>query len=254
MADRSTENSAMAPPTDNPDMALPTQTSHRGTDGEIWARQNAAEYRAFSGRVKGMPSDVAQDKAARLDAEADRALAIETHIREPLIVGTGGEVARGSTEPCLYVDTMMQYPDMVAVDASRQRLGLAKKSGGLALALDVAATIRASNTLEKMVSHQIGAAHIAAMGLQAEAMALIGEFVNSDRRYSILTTEAARLINSSARMMDVTQRGMVAINRIRNSGRQTMVVQHVHINNGSQAVVAGQVKSRRRGGRAKRGG
>jgi hypothetical protein len=105
-----------------------------------------------------------------------------------------------------------------------------------------------------MVAHQIAVAHIAAVETQVEALALLREFANSDRRYAILTTEAARLMNSSARMMDVSQRGMITMNRLRNSGRQTMVVQHVHVSDGGQAVVAGQVKGRGRAQRTTPGG
>jgi hypothetical protein len=61
-------------------------------------------------------------------------------------------------------------------------------------------------------------------------------------------------MNSSARMMDVSQRGMITMNRLRNSGRQTMVVQHVHVSDGGQAVVAGQVKGRGRAQRTTPGG
>jgi hypothetical protein len=239
---------------DDLDAAIPARVRDCDVRDGIWKRQNASECRAFSGRLKGMPPVAAQEKAARLDAEADSILDITTHADKPTMIGAGGEVAGTSVASSAYVDTLLQCPDMVAVDASRQRLALVEKAGGLALALDAAETIQAANSLEKMVAHQIAVAHIAAVETQVEALALLREFANSDRRYAILTTEAARLMNSSARMMDVSQRGMITMNRLRNSGRQTMVVQHVHVSDGGQAVVAGQVKGRSRGGRAKCGG
>ena len=80
--------------------------------------------------------------------------------------------------------------------------------------------------------------------------ALTKRFTDQGSQSAILTTEAARLINASARMFDSFQRGALTLHRLRNSGRQTMVVQHVHISDGGQAVVAGQMKGRGRGKRS----
>jgi hypothetical protein len=64
-------------------------------------------------------------------------------------------------------------------------------------------------------------------------------------------------MNASARMMDTYQRALLTLERVRNGGKQTVVVQHVTVAGGGQAVVAGQVKTgpkRRRRGVASGGG
>lgn len=48
--------------------------------------------------------------------------------------------------------------------------------------------------------------------------------------------EAARLVNSAARLMQVYQEGLLALFRIRRGGKQTVVVQHVQVSSGGQAV------------------
>lgn len=223
-----------------------------GTTDAVWRRQNAAEYRVLAGHVNGMSAEAARDKADRLDTEADTLLQVATHTPAPVVLGTGSEITADASGS--FADTLRERPDMVAVDASRHRLSLASKAGGLALALDAADTALAGNSLEKMLSHQAAAAHIAAVELQAEALALLREFNNTGHRYAILSTEAARLANASARMMDTTQHGIMTLHRLRTSGRQTLVVQHVHVGEGGQAVVAGQVRGRGQGKRARQGG
>jgi len=52
--------------------------------------------------------------------------------------------------------------------------------------------------------------------------------------------EAARLMNASARMMETYQRALLTHERLRNGGKQTVVVQHVTIGQGGQAVVGRQ--------------
>jgi hypothetical protein len=51
-------------------------------------------------------------------------------------------------------------------------------------------------------------------------------------------------MNASARMMQAFQEGFLTLKKARRGGRQTVVVQHVHVTDGGQAVVAGQVKTR----------
>jgi hypothetical protein len=212
-------------------------------------RQHAAELRAWSARVNGLTPELTQAQADRLDADADVLSDISAHRPTPMVVGTGGEVLPDALKPRSFVDTMRDRPDAVAVDASRHRLSLAKMAGVAAMALDAAETAQAENSLEKMLAHQCAAAHAIAMQLQAEALSLLADFQKTGRRLAILTTEAARLVNVSGRMMETSQRAMMTLHRLRNSGRQTVVVQHVHVSDGGQAVVAGQMRGR---GRSKR--
>jgi hypothetical protein len=56
------------------------------------------------------------------------------------------------------------------------------------------------------------------------------------------------MAGAAARMMKTFQRGALTLERLRNGGRQTVVVQHVAVGDGGQAVVAGAVTQ---GGNAK---
>jgi hypothetical protein len=53
----------------------------------------------------------------------------------------------------------------------------------------------------------------------------------------------ARLSNAAARMMHVYQEAFLALQKIRTGGKQTVVVQHVQVSEGGQAVITGSVKS-----------
>ena len=55
--------------------------------------------------------------------------------------------------------------------------------------------------------------------------------------------EMARLSNAEARMMQVYQEAFLTLQKIRTGGKQTVVVQHVQVSQGGQAVIAGSVKS-----------
>jgi hypothetical protein len=45
------------------------------------------------------------------------------------------------------------------------------------------------------------------------------------------------------------QQGLVTLDRLRAGGKQTILVQHVQVNEGGQAVVAGKVPAPKGGGR-----
>jgi hypothetical protein len=55
--------------------------------------------------------------------------------------------------------------------------------------------------------------------------------------------EAARLAGSMSRLMLTFQQGALTLERMRSGGRQIVTVQHVTVNDGGQAVVAGNVAS-----------
>ena len=97
-----------------------------------------------------------------------------------------------------------------------------------------------------------GAGGLARYSRQAAERYDGGEFQN--RTEQLASIEAARLANTAARMMAAYQDGMLALDRIRRGGRQTVKVihQHVAVGPGGQAVVAGSMKTGSKG--AKRRG
>jgi hypothetical protein len=133
------------------------------------------------------------------------------------------------------VDTL-ENPNMISVDASEQRMNLAAGAGVLQVAVDASESAQAGNSLEKMLCHQMAAAHRAAMRLVAR----VGDG-------GLPIVEMARLSNAAARMMQIYQEAFLTLQKIRTGGRQTVVVQHVQVSEGGQAVIAGSVKSVDRG-------
>jgi hypothetical protein len=237
-----------------PDAAMLQRAKGMGATDAAWKKQQAAEERAFAVRMGAVEQCAAIEKADRLEAEAAAILDIGTHTASPPTVGSGGEMTTADTDMHPHVNAILEHPDMLAVDASRHRLSLVSNAGVLPLALDVAETVQARDSLEKMLAHQIAAAHSAALLLQAEAMSVLKTYKSGAYRHAHLDVEAVRLINASSRMMEASQRGMLTLNRLRTSGRQTLVVQHVHIGDGGQAVVAGQIKANGRRKRTAGGG
>jgi hypothetical protein len=131
------------------------------------------------------------------------------------------------------VDTL-KNPNMVNVIASEHRVDLAAEVGSqvVASAVDAAESAQAQNSLEKMLCHQMAAAHRAAMKLTAWSL-----------NASLPPVEVARLSNAAARMMQVYQEGLLTLQKLRTGGKQIVVVQHVQVSEGGQAVIAGSVAS-----------
>ena len=191
-------------------------------------------------------------EAERLEKEAELILDPVLNCGTgPTTVGNGGEIATGIPAMSSFVNTVRERPDMLTVDASRQRMKLADKLNILPLSLDVASTIKAANSLEKMLAHQMAAAHTMAMEQQAEARELRQRFKRTGYVHQHLSVEAGRCMNASARMMDTFQHGLLTLQKLRSGGQQTVVVQHVNVSDGGQAMVAGEVKVR--GKRPRRG-
>jgi predicted component of type VI protein secretion system len=130
----------------------------------------------------------------------------------------------------------LDRPNMISVTASEERMEAALKAGVLEAAVDAAETARAENSLEKMLAHQMAAAHHAAMKLIARGI---------DER--LPPVESARLANAAARLMQVYQEALLALHKIRRGGKQVVVVQHVEVSGGGQAVIAGNMKGGTRG-------
>jgi hypothetical protein len=205
-------------------------------------RKAADHMRAHGDRIIGPRFELAEAK--RLEREAELVLNPVMHCTGPVTVGNGGEMAIGTKEMRPFVDTVRERPNMLAIDASRQRMELADKAKALALGLDTAATIRAENSVEKMLAHQMAAAHTMAMELQTEARELIRHYKRTGHVHQSLSIEAGRMFNASARMMESFQHGMLTLQKIRSGGKQVVVVQHIAVGDGGKAMVAGQVKLR----------
>jgi len=196
----------------------------------IRAQQRAARARAQ--KPGTLTEAVSNDMDAVLaDIEAKSLL----QPPENLVTGCGETIQSDFRLPFV-VDTLQQNPSMVNIIASEHRVDLAACvwSRVAESAIDAAQSAQAANSLEKMLCHQMAAMHCAAMKLIASSL-----------RDPLPPVEKVRLSNAAARMMQVYQDAFLALQKIRSGGRQTLVVQHVQVTDGGQAVIAGNVKSRR---------
>jgi L-fucose isomerase-like protein len=143
-------------------------------------------------------------------------------------------------------------PSYVTAGASHDRLELAHEANVLDMALDAAETSQAANSLEMMMAHQLAAAHRSAMKLDAQLNHQAGRLngVISPAGLTTINVEVARLANSTARMTGAFQQGLLTMQRLKSGGRQVVTVQRVTVEQGGQAVVAGQVTGGKRGGRS----
>lgn len=201
--------------------------------GERGLRAMNKSRRARASRAETQDEAVKNEMDARL---ADRNAANHLELPEGVTRASGemfsSEFKQNSFKDYL-LDTL-ENPSMLGVIASEYRLDLAAyiDSRVAELAIDAAQTAQASNSLEKMLCHQMAAAHRAAMKMLGQAV-----------RVPNYPVEVARLSNSAARMMHVFQEGLLVLQKIRTGGKQTVVVQHVQVSEGGQAVIAGNVKS-----------
>src|SRR5829696_1847933 len=67
-----------------------------------------------------------------------------------------------------------------------------------------------------------------------------------EQRRERASIQATRLAGALGRMSGSFQQGMGTLQRIRFGGRQVVTVQHVQVNEGGQALVAGQMEGRPR--------
>jgi hypothetical protein len=100
-------------------------------------------------------------------------------------------------------------PDMLTAAASVARLDLVADAGALSVGVDAADTIQASNSLEKMLAHQMGVAHTMAMKFAADAPDELFE-----QRHPHRSIEAARMANVAARLMETYQRAALTLLRM----------------------------------------
>ncbi len=177
-------------------------------------------------------------KRARAEAEAHLTCVGETG----RLLEAAGEAAildKGPHGMTLHpnICTVLEHPNSIAVEASQRRMELATQAEALEPALDAAVSAGAANSIERMICHQIATAHTHAMMMFERSM--------SDRLPAV---EQVRYANAAARLMDVSQNGVLVFQRIHKGATQTVVVQHAQVNDGGQAVVAGTMKQRRRKG------
>src|SRR5262249_55263023 len=173
-------------------------------------------------------------------------------------IGAGGELHLSHDDAAAKpgLACTVENPDMVTVEASRERLELTADARYLSLAAGLADTLQARRQVKKALAHQMAAAHQMAMRFAATANKWLDKAhpdspFKGAKSASAAMVEAQRAANASARLMSAYQDAALALQRLRTGGRQVVTVQHVQVAGGGQAVVAGKVtmdhRVRRRG-------
>lgn len=128
------------------------------------------------------------EEASILDSQASwhqqAAISVHEHgnrlARQAVI--THGEVAT----PASYMKDTLVDPDIAAVESSEIRGRLLHQNDVVALGVDIAKTVQASNTAEKLICHEIAVAHRVAM--QQASWALAERDPNIEIRFFIDST------------------------------------------------------------------
>src|SRR5215204_2985485 len=153
-----------------------------------------------------------------------------------------GPPANGSS----FLFNTLDHPDYLAAEASRRRLQLASSAGALTLAIDTADTVGAENSAEQMLAHQMAGAHRASMKLLEQMNALLQHNMAANCE----SAKGHALGRGGSPDDGRLPRGLLTLQRLRSGGTQKIVVQHVTVKGGGQAIVAGEMEA---GGRRKRG-
>lgn len=199
---------------------------------------------AFHSRLK------AEDKGASAYIDLKLAAADDAHaaalvIRDMQPEIYKGEVAKsdlpGANQRYWLQDTLLSG-NRIHEEASvcRTDLLVAENLDIAALAVDAADSVKADNSLEKMLAHQMALTHQMAMRIGNAAMGELSK-VQHRATFNGLTPGAAielqRLTNSVARLMGTYQQGMLTLQKIKTGGNQVVTVQHVNVSDGGQAVI-----------------
>jgi hypothetical protein len=182
--------------------------------------------------------------------EEERAVQLAT-VPGELLAGIGGEVAAKIPNPLdglaqCFTNTL-DNPSSTGAAASFARMEQALQFGDatLAQALDASETLGASNSLEKMMAHQLAVLHHVTMKLTHDGLDHLrkGKAAPYIDQMQANNAEGCRLLGAAFRSSAAYQGGLATLARIRQGGKQSVTVthQHVQVNDGGQAVVAGSV-------------
>jgi hypothetical protein len=200
-------------------------------------KRQAIVYAVEAARGNGVHPQI-DDKIAELDADAEDMIVRKVN----WLATPGGEVPATTAPELSYcanriINTLTsQGETRIAEDASLGRMDLLLQNSldCAPMALDAAQTIKADNSLDKMLAHQMAAAHEAAMRFLDRAMSCA---------FPRESVECTRYGNLAARFMAAYQDGLLVLHKIRGGGR-SITVQHQHVNIGPNSQnVLGNVQT-----------
>jgi hypothetical protein len=194
----------------------------------------AGQQRSLSKRAKAageIEDAVSHGNLASWHGQAVRSLRSEGERQARSVVVVNGEVL--PSEGSWLKDTLVD-PDLQAIDSSLSRTRMLEVNDVTALGLDASNTAGASNSIEKMLAHQIALAHKTAFQQACKAQIERDPIVELKR------------LQLTARMMNATQDAALALQKLKTGGTQNVVVQHVNVEAGGQALVGAVQSSRNR--------
>src|SRR5262249_27341843 len=109
-------------------------------------------------RFKAIEAQHAREEGDRLLTAPDQLVG---DARMELVSDAGGESDVPDTR-LHYLNTLAD-PNTINLDASEHRAAVATRAGVLSAALDAAQSAKAHNSIEKMLCHQLAAAHLTGM-------------------------------------------------------------------------------------------
>jgi hypothetical protein len=213
-----------------------------------FVRERAGENVIFGARLRSRIAKEKGDAFGDLDCRDSDGAGRHLLPASQALVGVGGELVPAETK----LRDTVQMPDAVTADASLDRLKQLEWAGALEAGLDVADTIEAEDSLEKMLAHQMAVLHKLTMSMASRYQDMqhtYSEFSAQQRN-----VEQCRVVTTIARLSSAFQQGIVALKQKRSGGSQRVHIYHhnqnVQVNEGGKAVVAGKVKG---GGRVQKG-
>jgi hypothetical protein len=183
--------------------------------------------------------------ATRLEAAAEKVLTMPELARPS---SHGGEMALYDyPDPDdryvgFHLRDTLKHPNLAEAQASLERYKLLAEIGCVELDQDLASTIEPRNSIERMLAGQLASTHYLALRFLALSQARAVEAAKAGQPYwREHNVEACRLTNAAARLLSSFNEGALTLHKLRTGGKQTVVVQHVQVQDGGQAVIAGDM-------------
>ncbi len=142
----------------------------------------------------------------------------------PLRKGLGNEIIPPPSYGLFGLEDALKEPDILDCEVSIERTQLADKAGVFEMAIQTAEDAKAKGSIQKMLTHQMAAAHKHCMRLIAES---------NDQRDPMIKV---KLTNTAVRLMEAYSKGALTLQKLQAGATQIVTVQHVSIN-GGQAVI-----------------
>jgi len=137
---------------------------------------------------------------------------------KPLQTGLGGEIVPPASMGLQGLGSIISEPDLLNLGASSQRMDLLERAGVLELALETSHQSGAKGPVQKMITHQLAAAHKRVLELMAES---------SSAKDPDLACKKAK---TAAKLMDSFNRAALTLQRLQTGASQVVTVQHVQVN------------------------